>query len=153
MHNTDARARQRDDRANCPLMPGLHPGDPVGPPTLIAKFSAPNPIMRLPLHSMGFYEREGHFYREIAPWSLLRTPRCYFSAVDPEEGFSLLILEDLSFARNGSAVEGCSVEEAEIAVLAIAPFHAQWWQHPLLKGQEWLQLRGFLAPLPVSGNL
>ncbi|MEO8286410.1 MAG: phosphotransferase [Chloroflexota bacterium] len=126
--------------------------DAAGPRSLIAKFSAPNPQMRGPLHSMGFYEREMRFYEQIAPQSLLRTPRCYFSAVDPEEGLSLLLLEDLSYARNGSAVEDCSVADAELAVIGIASFHAQWWQHPLLDGQDWLEMRGFLAASQVQAT-
>jgi hypothetical protein len=94
---------------------------------------------------MGFYEREVRFYEQIAPLSNLRTPRCYFSALDPNSGLSLLLLEDLYFAENGSAITGCSLEDAEIAVLALAPFHAQWWQQPFTGERSWLSLRGFLS--------
>jgi hypothetical protein len=36
------------------------------PESLAAKFSAPNPQARAMAHSMGFYEREIGFYRELA---------------------------------------------------------------------------------------
>lgn len=113
------------------------------PSTLVAKFSAQHPQVRRLLSSMGFYEREVRFYAEIAPVTPIRTPHCYFSATEPEEGYSLLLLEDLSDARNNSAVEGCSVEEAEMAVRAIAALHSQWWQHSSPADLTWLDLRGF----------
>jgi hypothetical protein len=94
------------------------------------------------IHSMGFYEREVRFYEQLAARIPLRTPRCYFSAINLASGASLLLLEDLAPARNGSWIAGCSVEEAELAVRSIAPFHAAWWQKPELEQKSWLALRG-----------
>ncbi|HUS16073.1 MAG TPA: oxidoreductase family protein [Chloroflexia bacterium] len=115
------------------------------PRSLIAKFSAPHPQARAVMHAMGFYEREARFYEELAPRSRVGTPRCYFSSIDLATGDSLLLLEDLGAARNGSSVTPCSVEEAELAVLGIAPFHAQWWGRPLEAEYPWLAMRGFTA--------
>jgi len=112
------------------------------PRSLIAKFSAPDPQVRALPHAMGFYEREVRFYQQLAGRSPLRTPRCYFSAIDMEQGLSLLLLEDLTAAANGSWIAGCSLAEAKLAVRAIAAFHAAWWMHPQLEEQHWLQLRG-----------
>ena len=92
--------------------------------------------------SLGFYEREVRFYEQLAPHSQLQTPRCYFSALDPGEGLFLLLLEDLAHARNGSWAAGCSLDEAEAAVRAIAAFHAAWWRQPQLAEKNWFQLRG-----------
>jgi hypothetical protein len=117
------------------------------PRSLIAKFSAPDVQARAMPHAMGFYEREVRFYRQLAEQSPLRTPRCYFSAIDMEQGLSLLLLEDLTAAANGSWFAGCSVAEAELAIRAIAAFHAAWWMHPRLAEQRWLELRG-----PVSAQ-
>ena len=114
----------------------------AAPRTLVAKFSAPHPQTRTLIHAMGFYEREVGFYQDLADHSPLRTPRCYFSAVNGEEGASLLLLEDLAPARNGSWVAGCSPAEAELAVRAIAAFHARWWRHAYLTDKPWLELRG-----------
>ena len=114
------------------------------PRSLIAKFSAADPQARAIIHGMGFYEREVRFYEQLASQSRLRTPRCYFSTLDLK-GASLLLLEDLEAARNGSWVAGCSVAEAELAVRAIAPFHAAWWQHPQLEEKPWLELRSLVS--------
>ena len=56
------------------------------PRSLIAKFSAADPQARAMPHAMGFYEREVRFYQQLAHESPLRTPRCYFSAIDLEQG-------------------------------------------------------------------
>jgi Ecdysteroid kinase-like family len=115
------------------------------PRSIIAKFSASDPEDRALIHGMGFYEREVRFYDQLASRSHLRTPRCYFSALDSAEGLALLLLEDLAVARNGSWLAGCSVAEAELAVHALAAFHAAWWQHPHLENQHWLELRSLVS--------
>ena len=40
--------------------------EPCAPRSLVAKFSATDPELRAAVHSMGFYEREIGFYRELA---------------------------------------------------------------------------------------
>jgi hypothetical protein len=74
--------------------------EPGAPRSLAAKFSAPNPEAREMAHSMGFYEREIGFYRELAAECPVRTPRCYFGEVEMDSGESLLLLEDLSWMHN-----------------------------------------------------
>ena len=119
--------------------------DPDGPRSLIAKCSAADPQARAMIHAMGFYEREVCFYEQLAARIPLRTPRCYFSLIDPASGASLLLLEDLAHARNGSWVAGCSAAEADSAIRMLAAFHAAWWAHPDLGAMHWLALRGFSA--------
>jgi hypothetical protein len=117
----------------------------AGPRSLIAKFSPPDPQTRAVIHSMGFFEREVRFYEQLANRDPLLTPHCYFSMLDPASGASLLLLEDLGTACNGSWIHGCSLAEAELAVRIIAAFHARWWRHPQLKEMGWLQLRGLIS--------
>ena len=115
------------------------------PATLVAKFSDPDPGFRAMVHSMGFYEREVSFYSEFAADVPVAVPRCYFAGIDREEGWSLLLLEDLAAARNGSWVLGSSSEDLRVAVAAIAVVHAAWWESPRLKAADWLTMTGFLA--------
>jgi hypothetical protein len=115
------------------------------PRSLVAKFSAPDSEFRAIIHGMGFYEREVRFYEQLAGRSRIRTPRCYFSILDPAEGLALLLLEDLATSRNGNWVAGCSAAEAELAVRALAALHAAWWQHPELEEQHWLGLRSLVS--------
>ena len=127
--------------------------EPAAPRALIVKCSAADPQARVSIHAMGFYEREVRFYAQLAARSPLRTPRCYFSALDLASGHSLLLLEDLAPARNGSWVAGCSVAEAERAVRTIARFHAAWWQHRALAEERWLALRGPITADQAAGLL
>ena len=119
--------------------------EPAAPRSLIAKCSAADPQTRALVHSIGFYEREVRFYEQLAARSPLRTPRCYFSAIDLATGTSLLLLEDLTAARNGNWIAGCSVADAELAIRSLAPFHAAWWRDTELEHLPWLQLRGLTA--------
>jgi hypothetical protein len=114
------------------------------PSTVVAKFSASDPGERAIVHSMGFYEREVRFYQELAAKSPVRTPRCYFCAVDLDGGASLLLLEDLSAMRNPTW-DHLSIDEAELVVRDLAKLHAAWWEDPQLVHSPWLQLKGFVS--------
>jgi hypothetical protein len=66
---------------------------------------------------------EARFYREIedAP-----VPRLCYAAVDEANERVVIVLEDLTSARQGDDLHGCSVEDASRVVERIAPFHARW---------------------------
>ncbi|MEZ4671261.1 MAG: phosphotransferase [Anaerolineae bacterium] len=108
------------------------------PHSLFAKFSTANPEMRAILHAIGLYQREVGFYDHIADKVKLRTPRCYYSALDMETGESVLLLEDMTPGRTGKLVDGCSLAQAELALGEIAKFHAGWWNSHLFDKMEWL---------------
>ncbi|MCL4860002.1 MAG: phosphotransferase [Caldilineaceae bacterium] len=110
------------------------------PPTLIAKFSSPDPVLRAEFHAYELYEREVHFYHEIAHQVELRTPRCYYGALDQESGYCVLLLEDLAPVRSGGDNYAlCSLQEAELAMRELARFHVSWWQSPKLASLGWLR--------------
>ena len=72
-----------------------------------------------------YYERcarEERFYREIGARC---APRLYYSAVD--EAQVVLLLEDLSGARQGDVLSGCSIEDAALVIDELAQLHASWW--------------------------
>jgi hypothetical protein len=119
------------------------PVEPSPPRSLIAKSSSPDPQTRKLFHGLGFYEREVRFYRQIGPDRLIRTPRCYYSALDSGSGRSLLILEDLG--STGSYIAGCSPVEAEAGIRALGSLHAAWWEDPRIDELEWLRLDGVLS--------
>jgi aminoglycoside/choline kinase family phosphotransferase len=108
------------------------------PQTIYAKFSLSDPNVRALPHKLRFYENEANFYEQVANQVELRTPYCYYSALNSETGASLLLLEDLAPARNGEYSVGCSPAQAELAVQAIAKFHATWWGNSRLDSLSWL---------------
>jgi hypothetical protein len=120
------------------LIPCYSEAEAGAPRSLIAKSPASNPEVRGACKLLRRYEREVRFYEQIAPHSPARTPRCYYSAIDPDSIAFILLLEDLAPARGGGWFEGCSVQEAQIAVAEIARLHAAWWQSPRLLEMDWL---------------
>ncbi|MCH7714147.1 MAG: DUF1679 domain-containing protein [Chloroflexi bacterium] len=111
------------------------------PRSLVAKLSSPDPDLRALTFALN--QTELHFYQEIAPQVQLPTPRLYYGAVDPDSSKSILLLEDISNAKVGDNVAGCSTEEARLAFQQIGGFHAQWWDNTGVDGLSWLR--------PVSG--
>ena len=84
------------------------------------------------------YLRELRFYREIAPESPVRVPRCHLAALDPDRGDYLLVLEDAKAWRPGDQVAGLSPAEAAAAIGMIGRFHARWWRAPALAALDWV---------------
>lgn len=110
------------------------------PRSLIAKFPTPAPENRAVAEGYRFYEVETRFYEQIAGEVDLRTPRRYYSHYDPGTGDFVLLLEDLSSARTGDQVVGCSGEEAALCLRELAKFHAAWWENPRLEQFDWLPI-------------
>ena len=111
------------------------------PRSLIAKLPTTSPVNRQIAGYLRLYEIETRFYQEIAGQVELRTPRCYYSALDTASGDFVLLLEDLAPARTGDHLAGCSPAQAELALRELAKFHAAWWDDPRLGGLTWLPSR------------
>jgi hypothetical protein len=111
--------------------------EPAAPASLIAKIPTDHPDRRAYFVALGMYEREQRFYAEIASRVPLRTPKCYFAGTTAN-GLPLLVLEDLSPARSGSRIAGCSFEQAERALREIALLHSTWWESLELTRLDWL---------------
>src|SRR5438067_3785252 len=116
-------------------------GDPdAAPITLIAKFPSPDPGARQIGQMYGLYEREVRFYRDLRDDVGVRTPRCYYSAMDVDNGRYVLLLEDLAaLGTIGDQVAGCSSEHAMLAVDELAKLHGTLWCSPRLDELSWLQ--------------
>jgi aminoglycoside phosphotransferase len=84
------------------------------PSSLVAKLSTPERWEQA--------AREVRFYRyvETAP-----SPTVYYG--DTHASRAILLLEDLTHARQGDVLEGCSIEDTRAVLGAIAPFHARYW--------------------------
>ena len=88
--------------------------------------------------SCNAYEREARFYREVAPSSPIRIPRCYLSLIDTTHDQFILVLEDVSQHTYGDQVKGLTPNQAIDAIRTIAPFHAYWWEHSGLSRLTWM---------------
>ena len=108
------------------------------PASLIAKFPPLDPEVRAALNHYRLYEKEFRFYRDVAQDLALRTPRLYYSALNPASGESVLLLEDLTPAHTLNSLDGCTAEDAVFTIRHLAAFHAAWWEHPRLRTMDWL---------------
>ncbi|MGH3277153.1 MAG: phosphotransferase [Streptosporangiaceae bacterium] len=84
------------------------------PLTLVAKVG-PDPAL----------DREVTFYRDLATRLSAPAPRCWYAGPAPD-GTPVLLLEDLTAARAGDALTGCSIDDVAAVLASMAPF----WRHP-----------------------
>jgi len=119
--------------------------------TLIGKFPAADEGIRELAAMYGVYRAEVNFYREISNAIAVRTPRCYFNAMNERGTEFVLLLEDLSTTgRIGDQVTGCTLFEARLALAELATLHASWWQRDGLDGMSWLPLLTDLAKISAT---
>ena len=108
------------------------------PRTLVGKFPSDDPISRQTGVDLGNYRREVEFYRQLASRLTIRTPRCYYAAVEGVGPHFALLLSDAAPAVPGDQLAGCNEAVARAAVLELAGLHAPTWNDPTICGVEWI---------------
>jgi hypothetical protein len=84
------------------------------------------------------YAKEVAFYAELADKVAARTPDCLYAAIADGSPRFVLVLEDLSDARQGDQIAGCNVALAEAAVVNLAGLHGPTWCDDALSRRRWL---------------
>ena len=115
------------------------PGD--APQSIVAKLPSADPLLKRVYDRLGQNRREVSFYRELADDVPARTPLCYYCEIDPATGNTVLLLEDLNYARQGDSVAGCSLDDARHCINQLARFQAKCWGSPSLGRLPWMPLR------------
>lgn len=109
-------------------------GQPGNAPlTLVGKFPSRSEVSRETSIRFNLYMSEINFYQSIAKTLKVRTPRAYFSEIDPATHDFTLLLEDLSPGRGGNQLEGCSVADCRVAMQEAAAMHGPRWGDPSLE--------------------
>ena len=109
-----------------------------GPESVVVKVAATDSTSRATGVGLGAYAREVTFYRDLAGRIGGPLATCHAALLDPDEGWFTLVLEDVSPARVGDQVAGCSVDEADLAMAELARLHAPVLGDPSLGGAAWL---------------
>ena len=109
------------------------------PATMIAKLPAADPAS-FQRGSQGIYRRECRFFRDVAGRAGIRVPDCYVVEFDEASSRFVLILEDLAKYQAGDGVGGLSPSNIRAVVIALARFHATWWESEELASLDWLPL-------------
>lgn len=99
----------------------------AGPGTVIVKFATDMPSQRGIADGLSFYQRELHFYREVAEHIPLRTPVVHACVMDTESTEFVLVMEDLSDLRPMDQITGASRDDALRSAAALAQFQAPHW--------------------------
>jgi Ecdysteroid kinase-like family len=95
------------------------PGSP-GPGSVVLKVAATDPMSRQTGGSLGLYEREVCFYRDIAPRLHGPVAPCYQVAFDASAGVFDVLLGDANPAVVGDEIAGATTEQARLAVTELA---------------------------------
>jgi hypothetical protein len=85
-----------------------------------------------------FSATEAHWYRDLSAECPIRVPRAYWQHVDALLGKSWVLLEDLGDLRTIDQRTGCSLDEAEMAVSALARVQAHWWGRRDVERLAWM---------------
>jgi hypothetical protein len=125
--------------------------DEGAPASVVGKFASSDPVSRATGVDFSLYLTEVRFYQEIAATVAVRAPACHFAAIDTATGDFVVILEDLGSARQGNQLVGCSIADAEQAMIQGAALHGPRWKDPALASIGWLTDRGAGRQLLVDG--
>lgn len=108
----------------------------AGPPTLVLKVGGDDEAMRR-IVAPG-YAAEVGFYQHLAPHLDVRTPRCWHAAIDDDHRRFALLLDDAAPAEPGVQVDGCSLDQASVAVQNLVGLHAPRWGDSTLAQHRFL---------------
>ena len=95
------------------------------------------------------------FYAEYGESAPVRVPRPYWVGIDWEDKRFCLLLENLGHLTSVAQIDGCTPEQADLAVRALALIHARWWSSPDLEGRVWIpgaELRAVTGQLLFAGG-
>jgi hypothetical protein len=112
----------------------LHSPDPTAPTSVIVKLPTADPGGQMIGQMMRVWEREHHFYDQLAPQIGIRVPQALVNIAEPP----CLVLEDLSPAVPGDHLAGATDEQAALAIDTLATLHATWFERPLLHELTWM---------------
>ena len=110
----------------------------VGPASVVGKFASQDTMSHATGKIMRAYEVEVRFYLEVAPRVGTRLPRVLFAALDPDEAWFTLLLEDVHSATQGDEIDGCNATVAVAAIGQMAALHAPCWGDADLASREWI---------------
>lgn len=110
------------------------------PSSVVVKVAAADETSRRAARTYRSYELEVGFYRELAPKTSARVPRCHWAGWDARTGDCALVLEDLGAGLGGDQLRGCDVDQAAAAIHELAQLHADFWEGA--RRNPWLRRYG-----------
>ena len=123
-----------------------------GPPSVVLKVAARDPMSRGTGQALGLYEREVRFYAHLAPRLAAEAggpiAHCYHASYEPEKGIFSLLLDDAAPAEVGDEIRGATIEDAKLALIQLGRLHA-----PLIGDQTVADAAWFTRESPMNQAL
>jgi hypothetical protein len=116
-------------------------GDADLPATFAIKLPARDDAVRERV-ALG-YRSEVEFYTDVAASVRIPVPGCFYSDISDSGADFVLVLADMAPAVQGDQIAGCTPQEAQLAVEALAGLHGPSWCDP-----AWLGLSSISMPKP-----
>ena len=115
------------------------------PGSVVVKLAASDPLVAATSARLGLYSTEVGFYQNLADGCPALPPVCYHADISRRGDRFVLLLEALEGYDFAKWEVGCSREEAEIVVTALARLHARHWGAAHLMQHRWLARPPVLA--------
>jgi hypothetical protein len=108
------------------------------PDSVVLKVAATDPMSRQTGMTLGLYEREVCFYRDIAPRLHGPVAPCYHNAFDATSGIFDVLLGDATPAVVGDEIRGATPEQARTAVTELGRLQGPLLGDTTLADESWL---------------
>ena len=108
------------------------------PESIVGKFASNDPVSKQTGVQLQNYIKEVFFYSELAASVDIQTPVVHYADIIDETHDFAIIMEDLAPGEQGDQLNGCSVDDAALALEELAKLHGPRWgdqslgQYPLL---------------------
>lgn len=124
-----------------------------GPESVVLKVAATDPMSRQTGMTLGLYEREVRFYRDIAPGLHGPVAPCYHAAFDAASGIFDVLLGDATPAVVGDEIRGATTAQARIAVTELARLQGPLLGDTTLADAAWLNRDAPINQALITGLL
>ena len=112
-------------------------GDGV-PGSIVGKFPSTDPVSRQTGIQQQNYLKEVFFYKTLKDTVDVQTPEVLFTDINSETHDFVLMMEDLAPGVQGDQLQGCSVDDAALALEELAKFQGPRWGDQTLLQYELL---------------
>lgn len=110
----------------------------TSPASVIVKCPSHDEASRNIAALTGTYKKEVSWYQELAAGSGVPAPVCFHADIAPNQVDFILVLSDLTPARQGDQLAGLGFADLRPCITAAARLHALLWNDPRLDQLPWL---------------
>jgi Phosphotransferase enzyme family len=112
---------------------------PDRPASVIAKCPSHDAASRHVAALTGTYVKEVGWYRELRSQAAVAAPHCHYADIADDDVDFILILSDLTPARQGDQLAGVGLDALAPCIAEAARLHAMLWDGPRLDDFTWLK--------------